>query len=50
MSNLVYRCSANPRHVITSPKPLERCLAIVNGCPCRGELVRVDRQRRKESV
>lgn len=41
MSDLVYRCSKNPRHVITDPKPRSLCPAIVRGSPCRGELEQI---------
>ncbi len=41
MSNLVYRCAKNPRHVVTDPKPRAECPAIVRGSPCRGELTQV---------
>ena len=41
MSDLAYRCSRDPAHRVTSPKPMDTCPAVVRGRPCRGELVQV---------
>lgn len=50
MSNIVYRCDVDSRHVVTSPRPMQVCPAIVHGSPCRGQLIRIDRHRRKEQA
>lgn len=41
MSDLVYRCSKNPRHIVTDPNPRDVCPAYHLGRPCRGELEQI---------
>lgn len=42
-----YRYACSEGHWISTPKPLDHCIAFDKGCPCKGELKRVGPGSRK---